>query len=203
MIKSEQQIEILKKMGEAAFGASWKANLADALPVARPTITDWIKGEKPIPVGIWSNILKILHQRHESISEALSALSSQHHLVIASEMLRKGRVVIADEYSEYLNSLSSQEITDLQAKYKQEYICCSKIEPDCSFADLAVINDAIHFQIVIRNINGNLDLTIAEDCAISYHRNLKLAKSFGLDEDFMINRTKEIFGAEGVSDAST
>ena len=54
------QIELLKKLGIAAFGNSWKASLADSLPVARPTITDWIKGEKPIPVGVWGDIQKIL-----------------------------------------------------------------------------------------------------------------------------------------------
>ena len=42
------QIELLKKLGIAAFGNSWKASLADSLPVARQTVTDWIKGEKPM-----------------------------------------------------------------------------------------------------------------------------------------------------------
>ena len=36
------QIELLEKLGIAAFGNSWKASLADALPVARPTVTDWL-----------------------------------------------------------------------------------------------------------------------------------------------------------------
>ena len=52
--------------------------------------------------------------------------------------------------------------------------------------------DALDFQICVRDLNGNLDLAIAEDCATSYQNNLNLAKSFDLDEIFLIERLKEI-----------
>lgn len=185
------QIELLKKLGVAAFGNSWKASLADSLPVARPTITDWIKGEKPIPVGIWKEINRILIERRAEIDQAIS-ISSFTHLVVVEEMKRKGKAYIQDAFAEYLYALSDDEILSLLKAYKEEYAKLSSEYPNDTFADLATIKDAIDFNICIRDINGNLDLSIAEDCAISYAKNMKLAKSFGLDEEFMIERTKEI-----------
>lgn len=189
--KMINQIELLKKLGIAAFGNSWKASLADSLPVARPTITDWIKGEKPIPVGIWKEINRILIERRAEIDQAIS-ISSFTHLIVVEEMKRKGKAYIQDAFAEYLYALSDDEIMSLLAAYKEEYAKLISEYPNDTFADLATIKDAIDFNICIRDINGNLDLSIAEDCAISYAKNMKLAKSFGLDEEFMIERTKEI-----------
>ena len=186
------QIELLKKLGIAAFGNSWKASLADSLKIARPTITDWTTGKKPIPVGVWSDIQKIIESRLMGLQGALLEIKEQRHLIIVQEMQRKGKVVINDAFAEYLYALSDDEILSLLKAYKEEYAKLSSEYPNDTFADLATIKDAIDFNICIRDINGNLDLSIAEDCAISYAKNMKLAKSFGLDEEFMIERTKEI-----------
>ena len=48
--------------------------------------------------------------------------------------------------------------------------------------DLHIIKDALDFQICVRDLSGNLDLSIAEDCALSFARNKKLALSLGLDD---------------------
>ena len=186
------QIELLKKLGVAAFGNSWKASLADSLPVARQTVTDWIKGEKPIPVGVWSDIQKIIESRLMVLQGALLEIKEQRHLIIVQEMQRKGKVYINDAFSDFLYAMSDDEIMRLLAAYKEEYARISSEYPNDTFADLATIKDAIDFNICIRDINGNLDLSIAEDCAISYAKNMNLSKSFGLDEEFMIERTKEI-----------
>lgn len=191
--KMINQIELLKKLGVAAFGNSWKASLADSLPVARPTITDWIKGEKPIPVGVWGDIQKILESRLMGLQGALLEIKEKRHLIVVQEMGRRGEVHINDAFSDFLYAMSDDQIMDLLAAYKEEYLKCSTEHPDEFFADLATIKDAIDFNICIRDIDGNLDLSIAEDCAISYAKNMKLSKSFGLDELFMIERTKEIF----------
>ena len=61
--KMINQIELLEKLGVAAFGKSWKASLADSLPVARQTVTDWTTGKKPIPVGVWGDLQKIVESR--------------------------------------------------------------------------------------------------------------------------------------------
>ena len=186
------QIELLKKLGVAAFGNSWKASLADSLLVARPTITDWIKGEKPIPVGMWSDIQKILESRLMGLQGALLEIKEQRHLIIVQEMQRRGKVHINDAFSDFLYAMSDDEIMRLLAAYKEEYAKLAKAYPSDIFADLATIKDAIDFNICIRDIDGNIDLSLAEDCAISYQNNLKLAKSFDLDEVFMIERVKEI-----------
>ena len=187
------QIELLEKLGIAAFGNAWKASLADALPVARPTVTDWTTGKKPIPVGVWGDVQKIIESRLMGLQGALLEIKEQRHLIIVQEMQRKGKVHINDAFSDFLYAMSDDEIMRLLAAYKEEYARISSEYPNDTFADLATIKDAIDFNICIRDINGNLDLSIAEDCAISYAKNMKLAKSFGLDEEFMIERTKEIF----------
>ena len=186
------QIELLEKLGIAAFGNAWKASLADTLKIARPTVTDWIKGEKPIPVERWGDIQKILESRLMGLQGALLEIKEQRHLVIVQEMQRKGKVYINDAFSYFLYAMSDDEIMRLLTAYKEEYAKLAKAYPSDIFADLATIKDAIDFNICIRDINGNLDLSIAEDCAISYQNNLKLAKSFDLDEVFMIERVKEI-----------
>lgn len=186
------QIELLEKLGIAAFGNSWKASLADALPVARPTITDWLSGKKPVPVGVWSDIQKILESRLMCTQGALLEIKEQRHLIILEEMQRKGKATINDEFSDYLYAMSDDEIMSLLSAYKEEFFKLSKEYPNDVFIDLSTIKDAIDFNYCIRNINGNLDLSLAEDCALSYFKNMNLAKSFNLDEKFMIERSKEM-----------
>jgi len=186
------QSELLKKLGVAAFGKTWKADLADSLPVARPTITDWLSGKKPIPVGIWSDIQRILNSRLLAIKGGILELSEQKHLVVIQEMQRKGKVVIGGAFAEFLNAMSDDQVQSAIKSYKSEYAKLSKEYPNDSYADMLVIKDALDFQICVRDLRGDLDLAIAEDCAISYQNNLKLAKSLDLDESFMIVRLKEI-----------
>lgn len=186
------QSELLEKLGIAAFGNTWKADLADRLPVARPTISDWMSGKKPIPVGIWSNIEKILKERLNELKTGLILVSDKKHYIVLQEMLRKGKIIINDEFSHYTFELSDSEIISLLEAYKTEITKLSIEHPNESYADLAVIRDAIQFNICIRNINGNLDLAIAEDCAISYMNNLELIKSFNLDHEFLIHRVKDM-----------
>lgn len=186
------QIELLEKLGIAAFGNSWKASLADALPVARPTITDWLAGKKPVPVGIWGDIQKILENRLMCLQGALLEIKEQRHLIIVQEMRRKGKATINDAFSDYLYAMSDDEIMGLLSAYKEEYLKLSKEYPNDVFTDLSTIKDAIDFNYCIRDMNGNLDLSLAEDCALSYFKNMKLAKSFDLDEKFMIERSKEM-----------
>lgn len=187
------QIELLEKLGIAAFGNAWKASLADTLNIARPTITDWTTGKKPIPVGVWSDIQKIIESRLMGLQGALLEIKEQRHLIVVQEMSRKGKVFLKGTFPDYLYSMTDEEIQGLLAAYKAEYLKCASEYPNDIFADLATIKDAIDFNICIRNINGNLDLAMAEECAISYGKNLKLAQSFDLDQIFLIERVKEFF----------
>lgn len=186
------QIELLEKLGIAAFGNAWKASLADTLKIARPTITDWTTGKKPIPVGVWGDIQKIIESRLMGLQGALLEVKEQRHLIIVQEMSRKGKVFLKGTLPDYLYSMADDEILGLLAAYKEEYMKCSTEYPNDFFADLATIKDAIDFNICIRNIDGSLDLSLAEQCAISYEKNLKLAQSFDIDQIFLIERVKEM-----------
>ena len=187
------QIELLEKLGIAAFGNAWKASLADAIPVARPTVTDWTTGKKPIPVGVWGDVQKIIESRLMGLQGALLEIKEQRHLIIVQEMQRRGKVHINDAFSDFLYAMSYDEIMRLLTAYKEEYAKLAKAYPSDIFSDLVTIKDAIDFNICIRDIDGNLDLKLAEDCALSFAKNKKLALSLGLDDQFLIERTKEIF----------
>ncbi|MFX4485937.1 hypothetical protein ABTA87_20540, partial [Acinetobacter baumannii] len=110
-------MELLEKLGIAAFGNAWKASLADALPVARPTITHWMTGKKPIPVGVWGDIQKIIESRLMGLQGALLEIKEQRHLIIIEEMKRKGKAYIQDEFSAYLYAMSDDEIMKLLSAY--------------------------------------------------------------------------------------
>lgn len=186
------QIELLEKLGIAAFGNAWKASLADTLKIARPTITDWTTGKKPIPVGVWGDLQKIVESRLRGLQGALLEIKEQRHLIVVEEMQRKHRATTIGAFAEHLLNLQDDEIRKIYAAYKTEFARCTKLHPNDFFADLAVIKDALDFNFSVRNLDGNLDLKLAEDCALSFAKNKKLALSFGLDDQFLIERTKEI-----------
>lgn len=186
------QKEFLEKLGIAAFGKTWKADLADALPVARPTITDWVSGKKPIPVGVWSDIQRILNSRLLSLQGAALELSERKHIMIIQEMQRKSRVIINDVFGDWLNLLSDNEIQNFSYAYEKEYACCSSEYPSELLIDLSTIKDAIQFQICVRSLSDDLDLATAEEYAISYMNNLRLAADYDFDAEFMIEQSKEI-----------
>lgn len=202
ILKMINQIELLENLGTATFGNAWKASLADTLKIARPTVTDWTTGKKPIPVGVWSDIQKIIESRLMGLQGALLEIKEQRHLIIVQEMNRKGKVFLKGTFPDYLYSMTDDEIMDLLKAYKAEYLKCSTEYPNDFIADLATIKDAIDFNICIRNLNANLDLALAEECALSYEKNLKLAQSFDLDQMFLIERTKEIRELEDAKDNS-
>ncbi|NDY73489.1 transcriptional regulator [Desulfobacter hydrogenophilus] len=61
----------LRKSGEALFGQRWQTDLARALDVDSRRIRQWIKGERPLPKTIDLDILALLKQRQQKISQLL------------------------------------------------------------------------------------------------------------------------------------
>ncbi len=55
----------LKAIGEALYGRSWQAQLADDLGVDRRRITHWLDGTRSIPAGVWGD-LKIIAARRKA-----------------------------------------------------------------------------------------------------------------------------------------
>ena len=185
------QIELLTRLGRAAFGSSWKASLADSLQIVRPTITDWTTGKKPIPVGVWADIKKILEDRNMEINSAIKDVSTKH-MIVVQEMARKQKAIITGTFAEYLLNMSDSDLLSAYASYKKEQQRCNNEYPNDVFADLLAIKDALDFNICVRDINKGLDFSIAESCAFSFLKNKRLASSFGIDDELLIERLKEI-----------
>ena len=185
------QIKLLNQLGMAAFGNSWKASLADSLQIARPTITDWTTGKKPIPVGVWADIKKLLETRMMEINAAIKDVSNKH-MIVVQEMQRKQKAVITGAFAEHLLNMTDSVLLNAYAAYKKEYQRCNIEYPNDIFADLSAIKDALDFNVCVRDINKGLDFSIAESCAFSFMKNKKLALSFGIDDALLIERMNEI-----------
>lgn len=71
---------LLESIGKAYFGNSWKKSMAIALAVDERRITHWMQSTRPVPVGVWSDLIKIGKDRLEEIkaveSLALAKLES-------------------------------------------------------------------------------------------------------------------------------
>ena len=68
--------EELKAAGEALFGERWQTDLAKELGLSDARrIRQWLKDERPIPVGIWADICGLLRQRENSINDVLKNLT--------------------------------------------------------------------------------------------------------------------------------
>lgn len=182
---SLNQVGILTKLGESAFGKNWKSTLADDLLIARPTMSDWLSGKKPIPINTWHSIQNVLIQRKSELEHSLNYLIENTHLIVIGEMIRKGKTVIQGNYGDYLNSLTYSQIVFLEAaiKYSSEKKWEEAKEEDPNLISLyspsdSTIKEAIKFHQYIRGILSNkIDMTTASSCAEAYFRILPLCNA--------------------------
>jgi hypothetical protein len=62
--------------GEALYGKQWQTDLSRALGLSDARrIRQWISGERPIPVGVWADLLGLLRHREMSIKSILKKFS--------------------------------------------------------------------------------------------------------------------------------
>lgn len=52
--------EQLKQAGELLYGNQWQSDLARAINVDSRRIRQWLSGQRPIPVGLWIEIIELL-----------------------------------------------------------------------------------------------------------------------------------------------
>lgn len=52
--------EQLKQAGELLYGNQWQSDLARAINVDSRRIRQWLSGQRPIPVGLWLEIIELL-----------------------------------------------------------------------------------------------------------------------------------------------
>lgn len=68
--------EQLELIGIALYGTGYKIQLAEFLGVDRRRINHWLSGDRPIPVGITSEILEIAKQRKVEVHSAIELIES-------------------------------------------------------------------------------------------------------------------------------
>ncbi len=69
--------EELRMAGEALFGDRWQTDLTRALGLNDAArIRQWLRGDRPIPVGVWADICALLRTRKIKLDEVVSVLES-------------------------------------------------------------------------------------------------------------------------------
>lgn len=63
--------EQLEWIGKSLYGTGFKIQLAESLGVDRRRINHWLDGDRPIPVGITTELLEIAKKRKIEIMEAV------------------------------------------------------------------------------------------------------------------------------------
>lgn len=61
--------ELLETIGKAYFGNSWKKSMALALSVDERRITHWLQATRPVPVGVWVDLVQIGIERRNEIKD--------------------------------------------------------------------------------------------------------------------------------------
>jgi hypothetical protein len=52
--------EQLRQAGELLYGNQWQSDLARAIDVDSRRIRQWLSSQRPIPVGLWLEIIELL-----------------------------------------------------------------------------------------------------------------------------------------------
>jgi hypothetical protein len=64
----------LEMAGRALYGQTWQTQLGNALGTDSRRIRQWLADERPIPVGVWTDIKKLAEQRKQQIDELITKL---------------------------------------------------------------------------------------------------------------------------------
>ncbi|WP_447506998.1 hypothetical protein [Acinetobacter oleivorans] len=59
---------LLGTIGRAYFGNSWKKSMAIALNVDERRITHWLQSTRPVPTGVWADLIQIGKERLAEIT---------------------------------------------------------------------------------------------------------------------------------------
>ena len=65
--------EKLKSIGQACFGRSWQAQLADRLQIDRRRVSNWAKGEK-VPKWVDNELKTVVETRYYEMKKAFELL---------------------------------------------------------------------------------------------------------------------------------
>lgn len=71
----------LTLIGKALYGDQWQTNFSKDLNLSSPRrMRAWLSGERKIPVGVWSDIVNLLKEKHIKIDEILKKLEDNNDL---------------------------------------------------------------------------------------------------------------------------
>jgi len=68
------QAEKLTECGLALYGQTWQTQLGNALGTDSRRIRQWLAGERPVPIGVWTDIKLLAEQRKQQIDELIGKL---------------------------------------------------------------------------------------------------------------------------------
>lgn len=68
------KVSNLEMAGRALYGKTWQTQLGNALGTDSRRIRQWLAGERPVPVGVWTDIKLLAEQRKRQIDELITKL---------------------------------------------------------------------------------------------------------------------------------
>lgn len=79
--ENENRRGLLISAGQLLFGERWQTELARALGLSDGRrIRQWLSGDRPIPVGIWDDLRKLLKDRSSEIALILKTFKTSRSL---------------------------------------------------------------------------------------------------------------------------
>ena len=58
---------LLVECGEALYGPQWQSSLARDLDVSYRTVRRWVSGATDIPIGVYTDLLRLTQERAETL----------------------------------------------------------------------------------------------------------------------------------------
>ena len=78
MITREQAPEYLRLAGEALYGSRWQTDLSRALGLSDAArLRQWLSLARPVPPGVWNDILAIMAAHQKRIAAATKTLEEK------------------------------------------------------------------------------------------------------------------------------
>lgn len=72
-------IDSLTLIGEALYGRTWQAQMCDLLRVDNRRVAHWLAGSRPIPPGIWVELIAALRERGDAALKLADSLTAGPH----------------------------------------------------------------------------------------------------------------------------
>ncbi|EJB8464318.1 TPA: transcriptional regulator [Acinetobacter baumannii] len=58
--------EQLRQAGELLYGTQWQTDFARAIDVDARRVRQWLSGDRPIPKGLWTEVIELLNSNSKN-----------------------------------------------------------------------------------------------------------------------------------------